>query len=87
MDPRFIAVLRPFLRFLADAPVTEGSPLRSLGLDSMKAIDLLFAIEDEFNVMLPDDMMNDATFETAGTLWQAVRDCLGDAATLPAGTR
>jgi len=87
MDPRFITVLKPFLRFLGDAPLEAGSSLRKLGLDSMKAIDLLFAIEDEFNVMLPDEMMNDATFETAGTLWHAVRGCVGDSATMPAGAR
>jgi acyl carrier protein len=76
MDPRFVTLLKPFLRFLGDAPLAPDSALRALGLDSMKAIDLLFAIEDEFEVVLPDMLMNDTTFETAATLWHAVRSCL-----------
>jgi acyl carrier protein len=82
-----MTLLKPFLRFL-DAPLEAGSSLRELGLDSMKAIDLLFAIEDEFGIMLPDELMKDETFETAGTLWRAVQGCLGGSgAGLPAAVQ
>lgn len=76
MESRFVELLTPFLRFLGDSPLEHGSNLRSLGLDSMQAINLLFAIEDTFGVTLPDEMLNDATFETAGSLWHAVQSCL-----------
>jgi acyl carrier protein len=72
MDSRFVEVLRPFLKFLGDQQVTAESRLRELGLDSMKAIELLFAIEDTFGVSLPDEDLNDTTFATAGSLWRAV---------------
>src|SRR6266496_5845598 len=50
MDPTFTEVIRPFLRFAGDQPIEEHTNLREMGLDSMKAIDLLFAIEDEFDI-------------------------------------
>ena len=72
MDPRFTELLTPFLKFLGDRQITGDSSLRELGLDSMQAIELLFAIEDTFAVTLPDEDMNDATFATAGSLWDAI---------------
>ncbi len=72
MDARFTELLTPFLKFLGDREINPESSLRDLGLDSMQAIELLFAIEDTFAVMLPDEAMNDATFATAGSLWNEV---------------
>jgi acyl carrier protein len=72
MDSTFTAILRPFLRFIGDEPIAEDTDLRQMGLDSMQAIELLFAVEDEFGVMLRDDLMTDATFQTAGSLWDAL---------------
>ncbi|NIL58641.1 phosphopantetheine-binding protein [Salinispora arenicola] len=77
MDPRFIDLLRPYLPVLGDRDITEDAGLRELGLDSMHAIDLLFAIEDTFDVSLPDDDLNDTTFETVGSLWHAVSTAQG----------
>jgi len=72
MDSRFVELLTPFLKFLGDHEINVDSRLRDYGLDSMKAIDLLFAIEDTFGVALPDEDLNDTTFATAGSLWRAV---------------
>lgn len=71
MDERFVEMLQPFLQFLNGRDITADTRLRELGLDSMKSIELFFAIEDTFGVTLPDDDLNDATFATAGSLWQA----------------
>jgi acyl carrier protein len=73
MDTRFTELLTPFLKFLGEREITPDASLRELGLDSMQAIELLFAIEDTFGVTLPDDDMNDDTFATAGSLWTVVR--------------
>ncbi|WP_079178824.1 acyl carrier protein [Streptomyces humi] len=72
MDPRFVDLLTPFLKFLGDQEITPETSLREHGLDSMQAIELLFAIEDTFAVVLPDEDMNDATFATAGSLWNVI---------------
>jgi acyl carrier protein len=76
MDARFVEMISPFLKFLAGREITPGSSLRELGLDSMQAIELLFAIEDTYEVSLPDEDMNDTTFSTAGNLWNAVNAAL-----------
>ncbi|WP_165984151.1 phosphopantetheine-binding protein [Streptomyces sp. YIM 98790] len=72
MDQRFTDLLRPFLKFASDPGLTPESDLRALGLDSMQAIELLFAIEDTYGISLPDDELNDTTFGTAGNLWRAI---------------
>jgi acyl carrier protein len=72
LPERLAEVLRPFLRFAGDEPLAADSDLRRLGLDSMQAIDLLFALEDTFGISLADDLMTDETFRTAGNLWSAL---------------
>jgi acyl carrier protein len=72
MDERFETLLRSYLPLLGDDPLTGKTQLRDLGLDSMQSVDLLFAIEDDFGVSLPDEDLNEGTFATAGSLWQAV---------------
>ncbi|MFB7947447.1 phosphopantetheine-binding protein [Kitasatospora phosalacinea] len=72
MDPRFVELLATYLRFLGGRELTPGSALRDLGLDSMQAVELLFAIEDAFEVTLPEEALNDTTFATAGSLWATV---------------
>jgi acyl carrier protein len=81
MDETFTEMLRPFLKFAGDQEIRSDSRLRDLGLDSMQAIELLFAIEDTFDVSLADDQLTDATFETAGALWHVVEELT------PAGER
>ncbi|MFF5019734.1 acyl carrier protein [Streptomyces sp. NPDC001165] len=73
VDPRLVELLPPFLKFMGDHELTAESDLRSLGLDSMQAIELLFAIEDTFGVVLQDDDLTEATFATVEGLWSAVQ--------------
>ena len=53
MDQRFIDVLTPYLRFHNGEPIRPESDLRTLGLDSMQAIEVLFAIEDDVHAGQP----------------------------------
>lgn len=78
MDSRFTNLLAPFLKFSNDSAITPESNLRDLGMDSMQSIELMFAIEDTYGIMLPDDELNDATFATAGSLWRAIAAQLPD---------
>ncbi|MER7109834.1 phosphopantetheine-binding protein [Streptomyces sp. NPDC000229] len=81
MDPRFTDLLRPFLRNAAEETViTPDTDLHRLGIDSMQAIELLFAIEDTFGISLPDEDLNDVTFASAGNLWRAIAAQLPDGA-------
>lgn len=76
MDTQFAELLRPFLKLVGDHEITADSRLHDLGLDSMRAIELLFAVEDTYGVSLPDDKLVDATFKTAGSLWTVVAEQL-----------
>ncbi|HTZ45350.1 MAG TPA: acyl carrier protein [Jatrophihabitans sp.] len=69
MDSDFPAVLRPFLKYAGTHEINADTSLREMGLDSMRAIELLFAIEDTYAVAMPDEFLTDMTFETAGNLW------------------
>jgi acyl carrier protein len=80
MDERFETLLRPYLPLLGDRPLTADTALRDMGLNSMQSVDLLFTIEDELSVTLPDDDLNEATFTTAGSLWRAVSAARSDGA-------
>ncbi|MER6528193.1 phosphopantetheine-binding protein [Streptomyces sp. NPDC001508] len=79
MDERFTGILRPFLPYLADRPLTEDTPLRESGLTSMQSIELLLALEDELDVELPDELLVEETFSTAGSLWSVVASLRGGA--------
>jgi acyl carrier protein len=72
VDSSFQTMLKPFLKYAGDHQITPDSRLRDLGLDSMQAIELLFAIEDTYLVSLPDEVLNDTTFATAGSLWTVI---------------
>jgi acyl carrier protein len=77
VDARFTAMLQPFLPHLNGRPVTPNLPLRRYGLDSMQAIELMFAVEDTFGVELTDELLTDETFGSAGALWAAVQGLIG----------
>ncbi|MEV5433790.1 acyl carrier protein [Streptomyces sp. NPDC052701] len=85
MDARFVETLTPFLPFLHGETITEDTPLRTYGLDSMQAIELMFALEDSLGVSLPDEALVEETFATAGSLWRATQAAQGtDAVTATA---
>jgi acyl carrier protein len=77
MNPDFIAMLLPFLRYASGQQITPDARLRDLGLDSMREIELLFAIEDAYGITMPDELLTDSTFATAGRLWTTIEN-LGD---------
>lgn len=72
MDDEFDRLIRGFLRFAGSTEITAESRLRDLGLDSMQEIELLFAIEDTYGFVVPDEKLNDTVFGTAGSLWQMI---------------
>lgn len=77
MDERFVELLRSYLPLLGTDPVDQDARLRDLGLDSIRAVDLLIGIETTFRISVPEDDLSDATFATAGTLWRAVAALAG----------
>jgi acyl carrier protein len=72
VNAEFVALLRPYLKYAGDEEITADAKLRDLGLDSQRAIELLFAIEDRFGIVIPDEQLTDSTFETPGSLWAVI---------------
>ncbi|MFL6161140.1 MAG: phosphopantetheine-binding protein [Jatrophihabitantaceae bacterium] len=72
----FEQLLRPHLPFAAAEILEPGDDLAGLGLDSMSIVQLLADIEDEYGIELPDDILNEATFATVGSLWQVLAELL-----------
>jgi acyl carrier protein len=56
--------------------------LRTLGLNSMRAVDLVLDLEDRFGFAFPDDRFTDENFATEESLWAAVEPLLGAGARL-----
>ena len=74
MNREFTTILREHLRYAGDGEIDAESSLRDLGLDSMGAVELLFAVEDTYGVVIPDERFTDATFETGGALWAVIEE-------------
>ncbi|MGE5289105.1 MAG: phosphopantetheine-binding protein [Micromonosporaceae bacterium] len=74
MNGEYVTLLRPYLKYAGDQEITGDARLRDLGLDSMRAIELLFAVEDTFGVVIPDEKLTNATFETARSLWSVIEE-------------
>jgi acyl carrier protein len=79
-DEEFEAVLREHLDLLdPQDPLPPDARLGALGLDSMASIQLLVALEDTFDVLFPDSMLNAETFGDPGSLWLALTALRADA--------
>lgn len=67
-------VLRMHLpRVEAEEAVPGDVALVELGLDSLRAVNLVLDLEDTFAIEFPDQMLTEATFHTASALSGAVR--------------
>jgi acyl carrier protein len=69
----FEQLVRRHLKYLDPGEELDfDAELRTLGLDSMAALNLLFDLEDAFEVMLPEEYLVDETFATARSLHDAL---------------
>jgi acyl carrier protein len=72
-EDQFKDLLRRHLKYLDDGKeLGMDDDLKSLGLDSMAAVDLLFDIEDTFDVTLPDEYLVQETFANPRSLHQVL---------------
>jgi acyl carrier protein len=73
--PRFEAVLREHLnRLPPEADLTGDLSMADAGLNSLGTVNLLVALEDEFGVLFPDELLAASTFETPAALWKVLRE-------------
>lgn len=83
LDATLESVLRRHLKGLpAEDALDHRASLKDYGLDSMQSVELVFALEDEIGVVIPDEAMTGDTFASFDSLRAAVRAARveGDAA-------
>ncbi|HEX6498617.1 MAG TPA: phosphopantetheine-binding protein [Micromonosporaceae bacterium] len=73
---RFQEILRPHLPYADAGPLRDTDELGALGLDSMGVVALLGDLEDQYDLELPDEILNEETFATVGSLWSTVAPLL-----------
>lgn len=78
LDPTFETVLRESLVGLVGPQdvLTQDTDLAGLGVDSLTVVRLLVAIEDTFEVSVPDDVIGFEIFSSPGVLWGVVSGLL-----------
>ncbi|WP_271188824.1 phosphopantetheine-binding protein [Dactylosporangium matsuzakiense] len=70
----FVQALREQLPELPGEDVlTPATDLYELGLDSLRSVQLLLALEDAWDISIPDDMLTADTFRTPGSIWTLVQ--------------
>lgn len=68
----FLKTLRAHLPYAEKDGLSASDDLAALGLDSMGVVQLLVDLEDRFEVELADEVLDEGTFATVGSLWAAV---------------
>ena len=63
---------------LDPSTITPASTFEQLGLDSLDAADMLFAFEDEFKIIVPDETAQ--SMRTVGQVVEALRGVLDKSA-------
>ena len=68
---RIINVLRAEVSAVPE-DVRDDVPLAQFGLNSMKQVDVLFGLEDEFDVQIDENDLKDNAFESVATMTDLV---------------
>jgi acyl carrier protein len=72
-DEQFESLLRGALRFLpADEPLSPDLSTADAGLDSLSIVELLLAIEEAYDISVPDELLSSDTFATPTVLWNTI---------------
>jgi acyl carrier protein len=74
----FQEILRSHLPYAETVDFSPVDELASLGLDSMSVVQLLADLESGFDVDIPDDILDEETFATVGSLWLALSTLLAN---------
>ena len=78
IEGRICAIIRRVSKKAGDGPMpVDADVFRDLGVESTAALDLLFSLEDEFGVAVPDDAFSSA--RTIGKMTELVTSLTGAA--------
>ncbi len=60
--------------------ISDDADLYELGLTSFATVQLMLALEEEFDVEIPDRLLNRRTFQSVGAMTDAIGSLLHDRA-------
>jgi acyl carrier protein len=76
-----LALIQKKVRVDRPAPVQLTDKLEDLGIESIDAVELIFDIEEKFDIQVPYNANNPRTeFDTVGDVVRAVEELVGDKA-------
>lgn len=64
--------------FLDDVPETDASLKEDLGIDSLKLVELIIALEDEFSIEFGENDLDPAALQTVGDVYRLAEKQEGD---------
>ncbi len=64
--------------FLDDVPETDASLKEDLGIDSLKLVELIIALEDEFSIEFSENDLDPAALQTVGDVYRLAEKQEGD---------
>jgi acyl carrier protein len=74
MPRSFRETLLAHLPYAVNEDLAATDDLAALGLNSMGLVRLLTDLEETFGLELPDELITEETFATAGSLWATVSE-------------
>ncbi|HUP63692.1 MAG TPA: phosphopantetheine-binding protein [Thermoanaerobaculia bacterium] len=74
LEWRILEVVRE-QKTLPDIPLTAETPLADLGVDSLDALNILFALEEAFSITIPDEQSRG--IRTIGDLKRVIEGAMG----------
>jgi acyl carrier protein len=74
MPRSFRETLLAHLPYAVNEDFAAADDLSALGLNSMGLVRLLTDLEETFGLELPDELITEETFATAGSLWATVSE-------------
>jgi acyl carrier protein len=85
MSPELATEIRQVLRVHARLPVdpdsiADGADLFQAGMSSHASVNVMLALEDEFDVEFPDQMLKRSVFESVTAIGAAISELRAEAA-------
>jgi acyl carrier protein len=72
MDERILTIIRKHMP-QGDKPITAATPLAELEIESLDLVEIIFEIEEEFDIEIPYNANDDANFDTVGQILDRVK--------------
>jgi len=76
IERKLIDIVRHEKSDIPDEKLTAATPLAEAGIDSLDALTILFAIEEEFHISVPDDQAR--AMKTFGDMIDIVEGMVSD---------